>query len=289
MDLVIITGMSGAGKSATLKFLEDFDYYCVDNLPPELIGSFAKICSRDENYIEKVAIGIDIRGGRFFNDIEKSLENLNKENIKVTVIYLEASNDILLRRFKETRRKHPMSGGADLLNDIQKEREKLEDLKSKATYIIDTSNILTRELKEIISETLIDKKDFNSLMISINSFGFKYGIPKDSDLVFDVRFIPNPFYIKELRPLTGNDIEVQQYVMDNEVSTQFLSKLYDMVTFLIPNYIKEGKNLLVINIGCTGGKHRSVTLANKLYEKLLKDEHNVVVKHGDIEKDAKRH
>ncbi len=289
MELVVITGMSGAGKSATLKFLEDFGYYCVDNLPPELIGSFASICSRDEGYIDKVAIGIDIRGGKFFKDIIKALENLNKENIKVTVLYLEASNDVLVRRFKETRRKHPMSGGADLLEDIQKEREILEVLKNKATYIIDTSNILTRELKEIITETLIDKKDFNSLMISINSFGFKYGIPKDSDLVFDVRFIPNPFYIKELRPLTGNDVEVQQYVMGNDVSVQFLDKLYDMVTFLIPNYIKEGKNLLVINIGCTGGKHRSVTLANKLYDKLLQDEHNVVIKHGDIEKDAKRH
>ncbi len=289
MELVIITGMSGAGKSAALKFLEDFDYYCVDNLPPQLINSFVSVCLKDENHIEKIAIGIDIRGGRFFNDIEKALEDLNKEKINIKVIYLEASNDVLVRRFKETRRKHPISGGADLLKDIQCEREKLENLKNKATYIIDTSNILTRELKEIISEILINNKEFNSLMISINSFGFKYGIPKDSDLVFDVRFIPNPFYIKDLRPLTGNDKEVQQYVMNNEVSEQFLNKLYDMVTFLIPNYVKEGKNLLVINIGCTGGKHRSVTLANKLYDLLLKDEHNVVVKHGDIEKDAKRH
>ncbi len=289
MELVIVTGMSGAGKSATLKFLEDFDYYCVDNLPPELILSFTNICLRDENNIEKIAIGIDIRGGRFFKDIEKALKELDKEKINVKVIYLEASNDVLLRRFKETRRKHPMSGSADLLEDIQKERETLELLKNHSTYIIDTSNILVRELKEIISEILIDNKEFNSLMISVNSFGFKYGIPKDSDLVFDVRFIPNPFYEKDLRPLTGNDIEVQEYVMNNKVSVDFLDKLYDMVDFLIPNYVKEGKNLLVINIGCTGGKHRSVTLANKLYEKLLLQGHNVVVKHGDIEKDAKTH
>lgn len=289
MELVIITGMSGAGKSAALKFLEDFDYYCVDNLPPELISSFANICLRDENQIEKVAIGIDIRGGRFFKDIKKALDSLNKENINIKVIYLEASDDVLLRRFKETRRKHPMSGGADILLDIQKERESLEILKNESTYIIDTSNILTRELKELITEILIDKKDFNSLMISVNSFGFKYGIPKDSDLVFDVRFIPNPFYVKDLRPLTGNDLEVQEYVMNNEVSVEFLKKLTDLVEFLIPNYVKEGKNLLVINIGCTGGKHRSVTLANKLYDKLLKEGHNVVVKHGDIDKDAKRH
>ncbi len=289
MELVIVTGMSGAGKSATLKFLEDFGYYCVDNLPPELIGSFASICLRDENRIDKIAIGIDIRGGMFFKDIEKALDKLNKENINLKVIYLEASNDVLLRRFKETRRKHPMSGSADLAEDIQNERETVSVIKKKATYIIDTSNILVRELKEIISEVLIDKKDFNSLMISVNSFGFKYGIPKDSDLVFDVRFIPNPFYERDLRPLTGNDIEVQEYVMGNEVSVTFLNKLYDMVDFLIPNYVKEGKNLLVINIGCTGGKHRSVTLANKLYDKLLEQGHNVVVKHGDIEKDAKRH
>ncbi len=289
MELVIITGMSGAGKSATLKFLEDFDYYCVDNLPPELIESFAEICLRKENDINKVAIGIDIRGGRFFKDIEHALETLKTKDIQVKVIYLEANNDVLLRRFKETRRKHPMSGSGDLLSDITKERETLSDLKSKASYIIDTSNILARELKEVITEILIDEKDFNSLLISVNSFGFKYGIPKDSDLVFDVRFIPNPFYIKELRSLTGNDIEVQEYVMDNEVSVEFLNKLNDLVDFLIPNYVKEGKNLLVINIGCTGGKHRSVTLANKLYEALLSKGHNVVVKHGDIEKDAKRH
>lgn len=288
MKFVILTGMSGAGKSTVLKFLEDIGFFCVDNLPPSLIPKFIELCSKPGMEIEQVALGIDIRGGKLFDDLFTCLSEIQNENHKFSILFLDASDEVILKRFKESRRSHPLAKGERIISGIMRERELLEEVKKKADYIIDTSYILSRQLKEKINDIFLDNKNFESLMITVLSFGFKYGIPNDSDLVFDVRFIPNPFYISELKPLTGNDIEVRDYVLDCEESRIFLDKLEDMISFLIPNYIKEGKNQLVISIGCTGGKHRSVTLANELYSSLQKSGHSVIINHRDIDKDAKK-
>ncbi len=288
MQFVIVTGMSGAGKSTVLKFLEDLGFFCVDNLPPSLISKFAEICFRPGSDIDRVALGIDIRGGKLFDDLFINLSDVETENYNYSILFLDAADNVLLKRYKESRRSHPLAKNERLITGIEKERELLSNVKEKATYIIDTSHILTRQLKEKISDIFIDNKYFDSLMITVLSFGFKYGIPNDSDLVFDVRFIPNPFYISELKEKTGNDIEVRDYVMDWEVSKTFIHQLENMLDFLIPNYVKEGKNQLVISIGCTGGKHRSVTLANELFHILQKEGKSVIISHRDIDKDTHR-
>lgn len=286
MKFVIVTGMSGAGKTTVLKFLEDIGFFCVDNLPPALITKFSQLCFEQDGSIDKVALGIDIRGGKLFRDLFKGLEELKSEGYDYEILYLDASDSTLIKRYKETRRSHPLSRGGSLETGIGKERAMLADVRKRATYIIDTSSILTRELKEQINNIFMNDKTFDSLIIKVCSFGFKYGIPMDSDLVFDVRFLPNPYYIPELKELTGNDSPVSDYVMSFEESKVFLDKLSDMLEFLIPMYIKEGKNQLVIAIGCTGGKHRSVTLANELFN-ILKVDHSVILSHNDIEKDSK--
>ncbi len=288
MRCIIVTGMSGAGKSMVLKFLEDIGYFCVDNLPPSLIPKFIELCSKPGTDIEQVALGIDIRGGKLFADLFSCLSEITGENHKVSILFMDASDEVLLKRFKESRRNHPLSKLERISIGIMRERELLRDVKRKADYIIDTSHILARQLKEKINDIFLDNKVFDSMIITILSFGFKYGIPADSDLVFDVRFIPNPFYVSELKALTGNDVEVREFVMSCEESQAFIEKLDDMTSFLIPNYIKEGKNQLVISIGCTGGKHRSVTLANELYSRLQKKGNSVVINHRDIDKDALR-
>ena len=287
MRFVIVTGMSGAGKTSVLKFFEDINFFCVDNIPPALLPKFAELCYDQKGEIERVAMGIDIRGGRLFNDLFEVLAQLQEKGYKYEILYLDASDDVLIKRYKETRRSHPLSRKGSIQEGIRKEREMLKDVKTKATYIIDTSQILTRQLKEQINHIFVENKNYENLVITIQSFGFKYGIPADSDLVFDVRFLPNPFYIQELKEQTGNDEPVSSYVMHFEESRTFLKKLVDMVEFLIPLYIKEGKNNLVISIGCTGGKHRSVTLANALYGALGKERHTLLLKHQDIEKDAR--
>ena len=287
MRFVLVTGMSGAGKSTVLKFFEDMSFFCVDNLPPALIPKFAELCFEQDGEIDKVAMGIDIRGGKLFTDLFKTLSSLKQGGYDFEILLLDASDTTLIKRYKETRRTHPLSKGGSIEEGIKKEREILQDVKKNATYIIDTSNILVRELKEQINHIFVDNKKFESLIITVGSFGFKYGIPIDSDLVFDVRFLPNPFYIQELKELTGNDAPVYDYVMSFEESNIFLDKLTDMIKFLIPQYIKEGKNQLVISIGCTGGKHRSVTLANALYKNLKEDGHSIILKHSDIEKDSR--
>ena len=287
MRFVIVTGMSGAGKTSVLKFLEDINFFCVDNLPPALLPKFAELCYEQEGEIERVAMGIDIRGGRLFNDLFEVLSDLQTKGYEYEILFLDASDEVLIKRYKETRRSHPLSRNGSIQEGILKERDMLRDVKTKATYIIDTSQALTRQLKEQINDIFVENKKHENLVITIQSFGFKYGIPTDSDLVFDVRFLPNPFYIQELKELTGNDEPVSSYVMQYEESQIFLQKLVDMVEFLIPLYIKEGKNNLVISIGCTGGKHRSVTLANALYGALGEDRHMLLLKHHDIEKDAR--
>lgn len=287
MRLVIVTGMSGAGKTTALKMLEDMGYFCVDNLPIPLLTRFVEMFSEPEEEVKKIALGIDVRGGQDFSGLQEVLDEMDERHTDYEILFLDAQDDVLIKRYKETRRQHPLSGSGRVDTGIAKEREKIMFLKMRATYILDTSRMLTRELKLELEKIFVKGERFCSLYITVMSFGFKYGIPQDSDLVFDVRFLPNPYYIDELKEKTGNDPEVQDYVMENDKSQIFLEKLTDMVNFLIPNYILEGKNQLVIAIGCTGGKHRSVTLANALYQKLDKQEnYGVRIEHRDIGKDA---
>lgn len=280
MKFIIVTGMSGAGKSSALKFLEDMGFFCIDNLPPFLISKLAQIYFQSDSQMKQVAIGIDIRGGELFKDLFSNLQQLEKDDYKI--LFLDASDDSLVKRFKETRRAHPLAQNDRIITGIQKERAILQEVKDKANYIIDTSYMRTNELKEKINDIFIGEKKFDSLIINVMSFGFKYGIPHDSDLVFDVRFLPNPFYIPQLKEKTGNDFAVSDYVLKYDVSKKFLEKVLDLITFLIPNYIHEGKNQLVISIGCTGGKHRSVTLTNEIYKKLLAMSYSVLINHRDI-------
>lgn len=284
-SFIIATGISGAGKSTALAFLEDMGYFCVDNLPTILIEKFAEICFNPETGIYKVAVGIDIRGATLFDDLLFHLDELLKKDYDFKILFLDCQNEVLVKRFKETRRIHPLSKNNNILEGIEEEKKILEKIKQKSDYVIDTSQLLTRQLKCKLIDIFVDKKNFKSIVITIESFGFKYGVPLEADLVFDVRFLPNPFYLPELRDLTGNDQVVQEFVMKSDISKTFLEKLIDMTSFLIPNYIAEGKNSLVIAIGCTGGKHRSVTLANKLYEFLSKEQnYSTYVKHINIKR-----
>ncbi|CAM0496529.1 RNase adapter RapZ [Thermoanaerobacter kivui] len=281
MRFVIITGLSGAGKTQALKAMEDMGFFCIDNFPPALIPKLADLFYQSKN-IDKVALGMDLRGGQFFEDIYSSLEFLKKNNYDYEIIFLEASDEVLIKRFKETRRKHPLSEEGRIVDGINEERKRLAEIRKIANSIIDTSNLTSSQLKEELSNIFLKGKKFKGIIINIMSFGYKYGIPLDADLVFDVRFLPNPFYIEELRPLTGNDEKVKEYVMKWEEAKEFLKKLGDMIEFLIPYYIREGKSQLVIAIGCTGGKHRSVTIANALYELLKSDDYFVIIHHRDI-------
>lgn len=289
MRFVIVTGISGAGKSTALKMLEDAGYFCVDNLPIPLIGKFAELATKPGREVENFALGVDIRSGENLKKLQSVLEEMVVKNCRYEILYLDASNEVLVKRYKETRRSHPLAGSGRVDKGITKERTMTAFLKEQADYIIDTSTLLTRELKLELEKIFVNNQNYNNLFITVLSFGFKYGIPTDVDLVFDVRFLPNPYYIEELKPKTGNDLEVQEYVMGFDITHEFLKKLVDMIEFLLPNYILEGKNQLVIGIGCTGGKHRSVTLANKLYERLNSHEdYGVKVEHRDIQKDAIR-
>ncbi len=268
MRFVVVTGMSGGGKSTALRMLEDAGFYCVDNLPVSLIEKFVELIAAPGGEVTKVALGLDVRADQAFAGAQKVLEKLRDNGYAFEILFMEANDRTLLKRYKETRRVHPLSPGGRIEDGITRERAILDDIRRKSDYVIDTSNLLTRELKEELERIFLQNEEYNNLMVTILSFGFKYGIPADADLVFDVRFLPNPFYIDELKHQTGNDREVQDYVMSFPEAHVFVEKLTDMVEFLVPNYIKEGKYQLVIGIGCTGGKHRSVTLANKLYEQM---------------------
>ena len=283
MRFVVVTGMSGSGKRTAMKMLEDVGFYCVDNLPVPLIEKFVELVATPNGEISKVALGLDVRADQPFGDAQRVLDKLRENGYLFEILFMDASNSVLLKRYKETRRMHPLSPAGRVEEGVDREREILQGIKRKADYVIDTSNLLTRELKEEIDHIFVRNEEYNSLMITILSFGFKNGIPADADLVFDVRFLPNPFYIDELKHKTGNDREVQDYVMSFPEAAVFLAKLVNMMDFLIPNYIKEGKHQLVIGIGCTGGKHRSVTLANELYI-TMKDHGNYGTKlyHRDI-------
>ena len=285
MRFVIVTGMSGAGKSTALKTLEDMGFFCVDNLPVMLIEKFAEIAHDDKLEVDNVAIGIDIRSGEALGELSECLQEMKKNNYNYEILFLDSSEVALVKRYKETRRKHPLSPTGRINEGIVKEREKIEFLKQRADYIIDTSNLLTRELKVELDKIFVNGEDYNNIIITVMSFGFKYGIPRDSDLVYDVRFLPNPYYDLNLRPLTGNDEAVVNVVSDCDEYREFMDKLTDMVKFLIPFYKREGKSQLVISVGCTGGKHRSVTVVNDLSNRLRELPYTVRNYHRDITKD----
>ncbi|HEX2926049.1 MAG TPA: RNase adapter RapZ [Ruminiclostridium sp.] len=287
MRFVIVTGMSGAGKSLVTKYLEDIGFFCVDNLPPALIPKFAEISAQSEGKMEKIALVIDIRGGELLHDLFPALAEVKESGFSYEILFLEADDDVLVKRYKESRRQHPLSPEGRLLKGIREERKALQTIKTNANYIIDTSTLITRQLKQEINSIFLEGKTFKGIIINIVSFGFKYGIPTDCDLVFDVRFIPNPYYIAPMKKQTGKDEMVKEFVLNASETKEFLAKLDDMLDFLIPNYIKEGKSQLDIGIGCTGGRHRSVAIADEIYRRLEEKMHRAVIEHRDIEKDGK--
>jgi UPF0042 nucleotide-binding protein len=289
MRFVILTGLSGAGKTQTVRNLEDLGFFCVDNLPPTVIPKFAEACYKTNGNIEKIALVIDIRGGKFFDDLFESLTYLKDEGYKYEILFLEASDEALIKRYKETRRKHPLAPEGRVLVGIATERKKLKDVRERADHIIDTTKLSARELREKISSIYAEEGQIETkIIITVLSFGFKYGIPVDSDLVFDVRFLPNPYYIPELKQYSGNDKPVRDYVLDFEGTKTFIDKLQDMLIYLIPNYKKEGKRQLIVSIGCTGGRHRSVAIANRIYEILGNNGYTVNIDHRDIHEDVNR-
>lgn len=284
--LVIITGMSGAGKTKAVQSLEDLGFFCIDNLPPVLIPKFAELIEQSNGKIGKVALVIDLRGREFFEALTESL-NYVKENytLDCEILFLDATDSVLVQRYKESRRRHPLAPDGMPLDGIRLERKLLEDLKGSATQIIDTSNLKPAQLKETITSRF-SHLEHNTISVNVTSFGFKYGIPIDADLIYDVRFLPNPHYVNTLRPKTGQDPEVYEYVMKWPETQTFLAKLLDMLHFLIPQYRKEGKSQVVIGIGCTGGKHRSVAIAEYLGKMMGSSDTEIVrVSHRDMEKD----
>ena len=288
MRIVIVTGMSGAGKSTVLKMFEDIGYYCVDNMPIALVEKFVELAVAGNSDLKNIALGVDIRSGQAFAGFDAVLEHMSNAGVKYEILFLDCADAVLVKRYKETRRSHPLAVGDRIDKGIALEREALAFLKKKSDYIIDTSSLLTRDLRQEIERIFVQNEKYNNLFVTILSFGFKYGIPADADLVFDVRFLPNPYYVEELKPLTGNDKPIQDYVMGCPQAVEFMDKLEDMINFLIPNYILEGKNSLVIAIGCTGGKHRSVTLANELYRRLPDKDYGIKIEHRDIMLDSLR-
>lgn len=289
MRFVVVTGMSGAGRSSVMRILEDDGYFCVDNLPVSLLPTFVQLTEDSSEQIERVALGLDIRGGhQSLKEAANVLQKIKNDGYKLEILFLEASTQVIVKRYKETRRMHPISKGGRMDSAIEDERKLLTKLKEQADYIIDTTTLLIRDLKQEIDRIFVADEEFCNFYLTFVSFGFKYGIPSDADLVFDVRFLPNPFYVDALKPLTGNDSEVFDYVMASDKAKSFLMKLKDLLDFLIPNYIVEGKTQLVIAIGCTGGKHRSVTLTNAIYNEFENTEYGCKKEHRDIEKDRLR-
>ena len=286
MKMIIVTGMSGAGKSTALNVLEDEGYYCADNMPISLIPKFAELANAGEDEYSNIAIGVDIRSGHALIELDAVLDDMKAEHYNYTILFLESRDDVLVKRYKETRRTHPLAKDDHdrIDNVIRLEREELKFLKKRADVIIDTSQMLTRELKTELENIFFNDKNFKNLFVTVLSFGFKYGIPADADLVFDVRFLPNPYYVEELKYLTGNDKPVQDYVKKAPEALEFLNKIDDLLRFLLPNYVKEGKNSLVIAIGCTGGKHRSVTFAEYTAKYLQAKGVRVQKQHRDITK-----
>lgn len=280
--LVIITGMSGAGKTQVVRAMEDLGYFCVDNLPPMLIPKFAELCSQSAGRVNKIALVVDIRGGEFFDTLVQVLEDLETHGLMYEILFLEASDETLIRRYKETRRRHPMAPLGRVSEGINRERERLEHIRGRATHIMDTSDMATAQLRDKIANLFGGDRERGRMTVTVVSFGFKYGIPLDADMVFDVRFLPNPFYVESLRRKSGQETDVSDYIRKWPITQQFMEKLGGLIDFLVPNYIKEGKSQLIIAIGCTGGLHRSVFVADKIAEGLRNKGYNVNVEHRDI-------
>mgnify|MGYP001385371533 CR=1 FL=1 len=282
MEFLVITGMSGAGKSQAMKVMEDMGYYCMDNLPPALLPKFAELCYESKKTIDKVAVVVDIRGGEFFHNLFKSLEDLTDKGIGYKILFLDASNNTLIKRYKELRRPHPLDPEGSIIDGIKEERKLLEDIKERAYYIIDTSKLTIGMLKDELYNIFLEGGEKRKLSILITSFGFKNGILMDGDLIFDVRFLPNPYYISELKEISGQNEEVKNYVFKWPQTNIFVSKVVDMLEFLIPFYIDEGKTQLVVGIGCTGGFHRSVAITNKIGDILKANGHRTIISHRDL-------
>ena len=280
----MVTGMSGGGKSTAMRLLEDMGYYCVDNLPIQLIDKFVELLSTPNTEITKVAIGVDVRTDQSFARVEKTLSCLRQNGMVFEVLFMDASDAVLVKRYKESRRMHPLCSAENprIEDGIEKERKILQQVKKDADYVIDTSKLLTRELKEELDRIFVKNEEYSSLMINILSFGFKHGIPADADLVFDVRFLPNPYYIPELKHQTGLDEPVRNFVFKYQQTLDFTAKVEDLLSFLLPNYLDEGKTDLVIAVGCTGGKHRSVCIAKELYEFVSKKGYAATLSHRDM-------
>lgn len=288
-EIVIVSGMSGSGKTVALKLLEDMGYNCIDNLPIDLLSKFFDLLVNPLEEYRKVALGIDIRSGEALEKLKYILDDIKNKGIEYKILFLDANDEALIKRYKETRRIHPLAYGKRLEEGIVVERKSLEFLKEKADFVLDTSSLLSKELKNELINIFSYGKDYPRIFVNILSFGFMYGIPKDVDLVFDVRFLPNPYYDLDLRMQTGEDAAVREYVFRDENAGAFLEKLEDMVKFLIPNYINEGKTQLVIGIGCTGGQHRSVSMAYELYQSLKDmDKINLRLEHRDMQKNKHR-
>jgi len=282
--LVIITGMSGAGKTQVVRAMEDLGYFCVDNLPPMLIPKFAELCAQSAGRVNKIGLVVDIRGREFFDTLVQNLEELEKQGYRYEMLFLEASDETLIRRYKETRRRHPMAPHGRISEGITRERERVDLVRGRATQIIDTSELSTTDLRKKITALFTSEHEYQRMNITVVSFGFKFGIPLDADMVFDVRFLPNPFYVESLRRKSGEVAEVGDYIWKWPITQQFMEKVTDFVEFLVPNYIKEGKSQLIIAIGCTGGMHRSVFVANRIYEGLKAKGYKVNLDHRDIKK-----
>lgn len=288
-EIVIVSGMSGSGKTVALKLLEDMGYNCIDNLPIDLLSKFFDLLVNPLEEYRKVALGIDIRSGEALEKLKYILGDIKNKGIDYKILFLDANDEALIKRYKETRRIHPLAYGKRLEEGIVVERKSLEFLKEKADFVLDTSSLLSKELKNELIDIFSYGKDYPRIFVNILSFGFMYGIPKDVDLVFDVRFLPNPYYDLDLRMQTGEDAAVREYVFRDKNAGVFLEKLEDMVKFLIPNYINEGKTQLVIGIGCTGGQHRSVSMAYELYQSLKDmDKINLRLEHRDMQKNKHR-
>lgn len=284
MDFLIITGMSGAGKSQTMKILEDMGYYCMDNLPPSLLPQIAELFKESKRGMKKIAVVIDTRGGEFFSSLFESLDELNDMGIQYKILFIDATDNVIIKRYKELRRVHPLKPEGRIIEGIEAERKLLQELKEKAYFIIDTSDLNLGMLKEEIYHLFSEGGEKRKLTISVTSFGFKNGVLVDADLIFDVRFIPNPFYIPELKEFSGREDKVKDYVFKWPQTNIFISKVTEMLEFLIPYYVKEGKTQLVVGIGCTGGFHRSVAMTNKLAEILKDNGHRAIANHRDLKR-----
>ncbi len=282
MDVVIVTGLSGAGKSQAIHCMEDLGYYCIDNMPPALIQNFVTLCAQGKAKIERAAFVVDIRGGEFFDQLKNSLKDLKDKGFDYKVMFLEASDEVLIRRFNETRRNHPLADSGSVIEGISKERDRLKEIRNVSDFIIDTSSMKSAMLREEINNLLIMGQDAGTFTVSVMSFGYKNGIPLDADMVFDMRFIPNPFYLSSMKKLTGNSKKVQDYVMKFPETMEFVKNVDKLINDLVPNFCREGKYHLVLAFGCTGGQHRSVTMANIFSDMLKKQGRRVVKVHRDL-------